>query len=139
MGDRSGRAWARHNSGQAWLALGRPARARRDFAAALADFQALESPRGSLTCLAGLAMAAAAQGVTERIPQLFSAVDAHLQRLSMPLDALDAQAFAQGLEGAQARVSPEVWQTQWAAGRAMPLADLVQVLAGDLPAEDETA
>jgi tetratricopeptide (TPR) repeat protein len=138
VGDRSGQAWARHNSGQAWLALGRPARARRDFAVALADFQALEGLRGSLTCLAGLVMAAAARGVTERIPQLFSAVDAHIQRLSMPLDALDAQAFAQGLEQAQTRVSAEVWRTQWAAGRTMPLADLVRILTRDLPADDET-
>jgi predicted ATPase/transcriptional regulator with XRE-family HTH domain len=138
VGDRSGQAWARHNSGQAWLALGRPARARRDFAVALADFQALEGLRGSLTCLAGLVTVAAARGVTKRIPQLFSAVDAHIQRLSMPLDALDAQAFAQGLEQAQTRVSAEVWRTQWAAGRTMPLADLVRILTRDLPADDET-
>jgi hypothetical protein len=32
-----------------------------------------------------------------------------------------------------------VWRTQWAAGRVMPLAELVQILTRDLPADDETA
>ena len=80
-------------------------------------------------------MAAAGLGASNRIPRLFSGVDAHVRRLTMPLDALDRQAFAQGLERARAQADPEDWRTQWEAGRALSLPDLIGMLTGDVPAD----
>jgi non-specific serine/threonine protein kinase len=113
--------------------LGSLAQRRGDFQRAeviyretLALVVAMGDRRRTLACLEGLAAAASALGAFGRAAHLFGAADALREAAGVTLPPPHRAIREPRVAAARAALRPEVFETAWAAGRAMALDEAVQ-------------
>jgi predicted ATPase/transcriptional regulator with XRE-family HTH domain len=112
--------------------LGRGACHQRSFALAtnyflkgLALFHELQDRRGIVECLDELANVAAVGGQARRAALLYGAAEHLHEQLNAPLSPADRPAYERAVADARAQLDTMLFDATWAAGRAMPLEQVV--------------
>ncbi len=118
---------ALHNLAYVALARGEAERARTLFRDALDQHVRLENEHGITECLAGLAAVAAVTGAPERAARLFGAAAALREAASAMIWPAEQAENARYTARAQAQLDPAAWAAAWQAGRALTLADAVNL------------
>jgi predicted ATPase/transcriptional regulator with XRE-family HTH domain len=99
------------------------------FLQGLSLFRELQDRRGITECLEGLARIAAVDGQARRAALLYGAAENLHEQLNTPLAPADRPLYERAVADARAQLDTLLFDAAWAAGRAMPLD---QVLADTL-------
>jgi predicted ATPase/DNA-binding NarL/FixJ family response regulator len=105
--------------------------AQRLLAEAAELFSDLYSPRMLAVCLAELAQLAAAMGELRRAARLAAAVQAMCDAVGAVLDPTDAEAYEASLANVRAELDAEAFASEWAAGRALSIDEVVALVGRD--------
>jgi predicted ATPase/transcriptional regulator with XRE-family HTH domain len=116
-----------HNLGYVALSQGDSGRAAALFGEGLALQHEIGHQQGIAECLAGCAAVAAIQGQGQLAARLFGAADALSTHAGGPVWPAEQAEYARHQAAAQAQLDPVVWQGAWAAGRAMPLVQAIEL------------
>jgi tetratricopeptide (TPR) repeat protein len=116
-----------HNLGYVALSQGDSGRAAALFGEGLALQHEIGHQQGIAECLAGCAAVAAIQGQGQLAARLFGAADALSTHAGGPVWPAEQAEYARHQAAAQAQLDPLVWQGAWAAGRAMPLVQAIEL------------
>lgn len=89
----------------------------------------------SLLCLANLAHLAAAQGQTRKATRLAAAVETHRQKLGWQIGAENETEYEQFIKTLSAQIDDRLFETLWAEGRALTLAQAIELALNDTGGE----
>jgi tetratricopeptide (TPR) repeat protein len=115
-----------HNLGYVALVQGDSKRAAALFGEGLALQREIGHQQGIAECLAGCAAVAAAQGQAEWAAHLFGAADALSAHAGGPVWPAEQAEYTHYQAAARAQLPTVVWESAWAVGRAMPLAQAIE-------------
>jgi tetratricopeptide (TPR) repeat protein len=125
-GVRSDIASLLHNLGYIALAQGEGSQAAVLFGEGLMLQREIGHQQGIAECLAGCAAVAAIRGQAELAARLFGATDALCTHASGPVWPAEQAEYSRHQAAAQAELPPMVWESAWAAGRTMSLAQAIE-------------
>ncbi|MDQ6695071.1 MAG: tetratricopeptide repeat protein, partial [Chloroflexota bacterium] len=125
LGVRSRMGNVQHNLGHIALRQGDTQRAGALFAESLHSCPVGADPWGVAMVLTGLAGVAGMQSQAERAARLFAAAEALLESIGEPIDPVNRAEYEHNLPIARAQLDNETWERNWAAGRALTVAEAV--------------
>jgi tetratricopeptide (TPR) repeat protein len=115
-----------HNLGYVALAQGNTEHAAALFGEGLALQREIGHQQGIAECLVGCAAVAAVQRQAERAARLLGAADALSAHAGGPVWPAEQAEFLRHQAAARTQLPAAVWEAAWAAGRTLPLAQVIE-------------
>ncbi|MBI4787198.1 MAG: tetratricopeptide repeat protein [Chloroflexi bacterium] len=97
----------------------------------------LDDREGMVCCLEGLARVALAQNQLERAARLFGTAEQWRESIRAPLAPAECVEYERNLHALRLQLDPAVFAGQWAAGRALTLAQAIEYALADARASDQ--